>query len=184
MISSNDLRNGTLFTYEGDPWKVTKFEHIFQGRGRGKINIHARNLRTDNVRNIAFQASDSVEEADIQKLKYTFKYRSREDAVFASDNDEELSLPLKQVKWDVQFLTKNQEVWVLFFEDKPLGLILPPTVVLTVKKTDPGVKGDTVSNTLKPAVMSTGLNTKVPLFVDEGENIIIGTEEGDYRGRV
>lgn len=182
MLSSNDLRNGTLFTYEGDPWKVTKFEHIFQGRGRGKINIHAKNLRTGNVRMIAFQASDSVEEADIQKRKFTFKYRSREDAVFSNDS-EELSIPLEQVKWDVQFLTKDQEVWVLFFADKPLGLILPPTVILTVKKTDPGVKGDTVSNTLKPAIMSTGLNTKVPFFVDEGDNIIVGTEEGDYRGR-
>ncbi|MEK9171404.1 MAG: elongation factor P, partial [Patescibacteria group bacterium] len=94
-----------------------------------------------------------------------------------------ISIPIDKVEWEIQFLTKKQEIWTLFFEDAPISIILPPTVELEVKETDPGVKGDTVSNTLKSAKMSTGLVVKVPLFINAGERIIVSTEDGSYRSR-
>lgn len=179
MLSSNDLRNGTLFVWEDDPWKVLKFEHIFQGRGRGKVTVRARNLKNGSVRELSFQSSDMVDEADVSKKKLIFRYRTREELVF----DEDLSLPLEQSEWEAQFLTKGEKVWVLFYQEKPIGLTLPPTVVLTVKQTEPGFRGDSVSNILKPATLSTGLAVKIPLFINEGEKIVVSTETGEYRGR-
>lgn len=182
MLSVNDLRNGTLFEWEDDPWKVLKFEHSFKGRGRGKVTVRVKNLKSNAVREIAFQSSESVEEADVAKKKVIFLYRNRQEAVF-DDEDEQLFIPLGKIKWELNFLTKQLEVWVLFYNEEPIGLILPSTVTLKVKKSDPGVKGDTVSNVLKPAILETNFEAKVPLFIDEGESVIIDTENGEYRGR-
>lgn len=179
MLSSNDLRSGTLFVWEDDPWKVLKYEHIFKGRGRGKVTVRARNLKNQAVREISFQSSDMVDEADVTKKKLIFRYRTRQELVFDGD----LSLPLEQSESEAQFLTKDEEVWVLFYQSQPIGITLPPTVVLTVKHTEPGFKGDSVSNILKPAVLNTGLSVKVPLFINEGEKIVVSTETGEYRGR-
>ncbi len=184
MLSANELRNGTVFSYEDAPWKVTKFEHSFKGRGRGKVTVKARNLKTGSPREISFQSSETVEEADIQRRQLTYLYRTRDEAVFSGgDEDEQIIIPIGKVEWEIQFLTKRQEIWALFFEDEPITIILPPTVELEVKETDPGVKGDTVSNTLKPAKLSTGLIVKVPLFINAGEKIIVSTEDGSYRSR-
>src|SRR3989338_6958925 len=184
MLSANELRNGTVFSYEDAPWKVTKFEHSFKGRGRGKVTVKARNLKTGSPREISFQSSETIEEADVQRRQLTYLYRTRDEAAFVgNDEDEQISIPIDKVKWEIQFLTKKQEIWTLFFEDEPINIILPPTVELEVKETDPGVKGDTVSNTLKSAKLSTGLTVKVPLFINSNEKIIVSTEDGEYRNR-
>lgn len=184
MLSANELRNGTVFSYEDGPWKVTKFEHSFKGRGRGKVTVKARNLKTGTVREISYQSSEMVEEADVQRRQLVYLYRTRDEAIFSTEEEEEqISIPIDKVEWEIQFLTKKQEIWTLFFEDAPISIILPPTVELEVKETDPGVKGDTVSNTLKSAKMSTGLVVKVPLFINAGERIIVSTEDGSYRSR-
>lgn len=173
-----------MFSFEDAPWKVTKFEHSFKGRGRGKVTVKARNLKTGSPREISFQSSEAVEEADVSRRQLTYLYRTRDEAVFSSgDEDEQIFIPIDKVEWEIQFLTKKQEIWTLFFEDEPISIILPPTVELEVKETDPGVKGDTVSNTLKSAKMSTGLMVKVPLFINAGEKIIVSTEDGSYRSR-
>ncbi|MBI5356853.1 elongation factor P [Candidatus Collierbacteria bacterium] len=184
MLSANELRNGTVFSYEDGPWKVTKFEHSFKGRGRGKVTVKARNLKTGTVREISYQSSEMVEEADVERRQLTYLYRTRDEAIFdGGDEGEQIAIPIDKVEWEIQFLTKKQEIWTLFFEEEPISIILPPTVELEVKETDPGVKGDTVSNTLKQAKMSTGLAVKVPLFINAGEKIIVSTEDGGYRSR-
>ena len=184
MLSANELRNGTVFSYEDAPWKVAKFEHSFKGRGRGKVTVKARNLKTGVARDISFQSSEMVEEADVQRRRLIYLYRTRNEAVFSGDDeDEQISIPIDKVEWEIRFLTKRQEIWTLFFEDEPISIILPPTVELEVKETDPGVKGDTVSNTLKSAKMSTGLVVKVPLFINSNEKIIVSTEDGEYRSK-
>lgn len=192
MLSANELRNGTVFSYEDAPWKVTKFEHSFKGRGRGKVTVKARNLKTGSPREISFQSSETVEEADVSRRQLTYLYRTRDETVFSGeagsgsageDTSEQISIPIDKIEWEIQFLTKKQEIWTLFFENEPISIILPPTVELEVKETDPGVKGDTVSNTLKSAKLSTGLTVKVPLFINQGERIMVDTENGEYRSR-
>lgn len=182
MISVKDLRNGTMFEWEQSPWKVLKFEHTFKGRGRGKVSVRAKNLKNGAVRELPFQSSDSVGEAEVTRKKATYLYRTRSEAVFDLDG-EELFIPVDQIEWELNFLSKKQETWLLLYEDRPMTVLLSPTVTLMIKKSDPGVKGDTVSNTLKPATLSTGFVTKVPLFIRQGENIVIDTESGEYRGR-
>ncbi len=182
MISAKDLRNGTVFEFEDAPWKVLKYEHIFKGRGRGKVSIRAKNLKEGSVREMSFQSSVNVEEAEVERGKVTYLYRTREEAVFDREG-EELFIPIEAVQWELSFLKKQQEIWVLFYKDEPIGIQLPPSVELTIKSTDPGVRGDTVSNTLKPAILETGFSTKVPLFIDAGEAISVDTETGEYRSR-
>ena len=116
MLSANELRNGTVFSYEDAPWKVTKFEHSFKGRGRGKVTVKARNLKTGSPREISFQSSETVEEADVQRRQLTYLYRTRNEAIFSSDDeDEQISIPIDKVEWEIQFLTKRQAIWALFF---------------------------------------------------------------------
>lgn len=182
MLSAKELRNGTVFEYENAPWKVLKYEHIFKGRGRGKVSVRAKNLKDGSVREMSFQSSENVKEAEVERIKITYLYRTREEAVFDKQG-EKLFMPVQAVEWELNFLKKQQEVWVLFYHDEPIGIQLPPTVELSIKSTDPGVKGDTVSNTLKPAVLTTGFTTKVPLFIGLGERVSVDTETGEYRGR-
>ena len=102
MLSANELRNGTVFSYEDGPWKVTKFEHSFKGRGRGKVTVKARNLKTGTVREISYQSSEMVEEADVQRRQLVYLYRTRDEAIFQPKKKKN-KFPSRLIKWNGKF---------------------------------------------------------------------------------
>jgi len=185
MLSANDLRNGTIFVHEKAPWVVLKYQSKVKGRGRGRVVVRVKNLKNKSVREFTFQSSEKFEEAEIERIKAEFLFRTREEAVFLVNKEKEF-LDLGILGDQVNFLMKGMGVWLVKFEGKLVDVALPATVNLRIKETDPGVRGNSASsasNIYKAAVLETGLSVKVPLFVKQGEKVVISTETGEYKGR-
>lgn len=182
MLSANDLRNGIIFVHEKAPWVVLKYQSKVKGRGRGRVVVRVKNLKNKSVREFTFQSSEKFEEAEIERIKAEFLFRTREEAVFLVNKEKEF-LDLEILGDRVSFLMKGMEVWLVKFEGELVDVSLPATVDLRIKETDPGVKGNSASNMYKAAVLETGLSVKVPLFVNQGEKVVISTETGEYRSR-
>lgn len=181
MISPSDFRKGLKLMYEGNPYYVVDFMHVKMGRGRPHVKAKLKNLITGQIIEKSFLTTESFEEPDLEERKMQYLYSQSDEYVFMD------STTFDQVPIDVGslgnarwFLVENEEYSILFFEGRPLSLNLPASVVLTVTQAEPAVKGDTVSNVLKPAKVQTGYEVKVPLFVKEGDKIKIDTRTGEY----
>jgi elongation factor P len=185
MVPVTELRAGAVFKESGDPFQVLKYTHTKMGRGNAVIRIKAKNLRTGAVLEKAFNSGAKVEGADVSKRSVQFLYQDGKNLHFKDlENEQKLSLPISLAPTAGNFLSKNQEVKILIFEDEPLAVEIPPTVELNVKKTEPGIKGNSATNIYKPATLESGYKLQVPLFVNEGDTIKVNTESGKYVSRV
>lgn len=188
MISVNDLRAGTAFFDNGQPWVVIKFEHIKMGRGNAVIKVKAKNLKSGTIIEKSFINAEKVEEASTTKKQLQYLYRDGNSLVFMDPRSfEQFLLPKELLGEQSLYLKGGIIVNVAFLEEDekiiPLGVELPTKMEFAVAETDPGVKGDSAVNIYKPAKLETGLAIKVPLFVNEGEKIIVDTRTGEYAGR-
>jgi len=185
MIPVTDLRAGAIFKEGNEPFQVVKYTHTKPGRGNAVIRVRIRNLRTGATLEKVFLSGAKVEEADVSKKSVRFLYQDGKNLHFKDlENEHKLSLPLSLAPAAGNFLSKNQEVKVLIFEDEPLAVELPSTIELKVKKTEPGIKGNSATNIYKPATLESGFKLQVPLFINEGDTIKVNTESGKYVSRV
>ncbi|MEW5924339.1 MAG: elongation factor P [Candidatus Zixiibacteriota bacterium] len=181
MISSGELRKGTKVMYEGNPYHVVDFMHVKMGRGRPHVKVKMKHLITGQVIEKSFLTTENFDQPDLEHKNMQYLYTQDNEYIFMDTTtydqihiDEE---HLGDAHW---YLMENEEYSLLFFEGKPISVDLPASVVLTVMRTEPAVKGDTVSNVMKPATVETGYVVKVPLFVKEGDKIKIDTRTGEY----
>src|SRR3972149_8429658 len=176
MINATELKNGAAFLYEGKPFKVIKYELNKMGRGGAIVRVSCLNLESgDNVEH-AFSSNLSFPQVDLSKQKLQYLYKDGGSCYFMNPvSYEQIEIPLKTLGEDVIYLKEGEDVSILFWEDKPLSIELPPKVALTVKETDPGVKGNSATNIYKPAVLENGLKLKVPLFINPGDKIRVDT---------
>jgi len=182
MISVTELRKGAVFKDNGDPLQVTSYLHKKLGRSKATIRIKAKNLRTAATLDTVFSSGAKVEEAEVVKKSVQFLYQDGKQMHFTdSETGDKVSLPFDGAG---KFLAKNAEVKILSFEDEPLSIELPSAVELTVKKTEPGFKGNSATNIYKPATLESGHTLPVPLFINEGDTIKVNTETGKYVSRV
>jgi len=181
MISSGDFRKGSKLMYEGGPYIVVDFMHVKMGRGRPHVKAKMKNLLTGNVIEKSFLTTESFDEPDLENRKMQFLYSQSDEFTFMdSTTFDQLTVAgemLGDSKW---YLIENDEYDVLLYQGNPISIDLPASVVLTVIESEPAVKGDSVSNIMKPAKVETGLEIKVPLFVKEGDKIKIDTRTGQY----
>jgi len=185
MIPVTDLRAGAIFKEGNEPFQVLKYTHTKPGRGNAVIRVKIRNLRTGATLEKVFLSGARVEEADVSKKSVQFLYQDGKNLHFKDlENEHKLSLPMSLASTAGNFLSKNQEVKVLIFEDAPLAVEIPPTVELEVKKTEPGVKGNSATNIYKPATLESSFKLQVPLFINEGDVIKVNTESGRYIERI
>jgi elongation factor P len=185
MIAVTELRAGAVFKEGNDPFQVSKYTHTKMGRGNAVIRIKAKNLRTGAVLEKAFNSGAKVEEADVSKKGVQFLYQDGRNLHFKDlENEHKLSLSISLAPTAGNFLSKNQEAKILIFENEPLAVEIPPTVELKVKKTEPGIKGNSATNIYKPATLESGYKLQVPLFVNEGDTIKVNAESGKYISRV
>lgn len=185
MINVTDLKNGTTFLHFGKPCQVIKYNLIKLGRGSACVKVTARNLQSGGIEEISYQSNASVEEALTLKKKLQYLYKDAANAVFMDPlTFDQTEIPLRVLGEQINYLQEGDEVEVLFLSEQPLTVKLPPKVVLTVKQTDPGAKGNSATNVYKPAVLENGLKIKVPLFIKVGDKIRIDTRSGDYIERV
>ena len=184
VYMAGDVRNGTTFELDGSVYKVVEFQHVKPGKGAAFVRTKLKNLRTGATIEITFNSATKVELARIEKKPMQFLYANGDDYVFMNMNDySQVELNAKVLGDDTKFLKENLDVDIAFYEGEMLGLYLPDKIEMKVVKTEPGVKGNTQSSAMKDATLETGMVIRIPLFVNEGEKVIVSTKDGKYVSR-
>ena len=183
MITTNDLKNGYVLDIDGELVSVVQFQHVKPGKGGAFVRTKLKSMTTGSVVEKTFRAGEKVERVITESRTMQFLYRDG-DQLNLMDNStyEQIPVSAALVEHD-DLLAPNTDVQVLFVRDAPIRVELPTFVELEVTQTDPGVKGDTVSNVTKPAQVETGAVIDVPLFVNEGDRLKIDTRTRAYSAR-
>lgn len=184
MITTSEFRNGTTIVYENNIYQIIDFLHVKSARGGAIVKTKLRNLRTGAIIENTFNSGLKVKRAQIDRIKMQYLYASGTTHVFMNENTyEQIEINEDQIIEQLKYIVENDVVEILFYISEIIGVNLPDNVVLTVKETMPGVKGDTKTNASKDAIMDSGLLVKVPLFIEEGERIIVSTHDASYVSR-
>ena len=183
-IEAGDFKTGLTVMVDGDPWVVIEFMHVKPGKGAAILKTKMKNLKTGSTQERNFNASTKFEAATIEKKKATFSY-SADNVYYFMDNEsfETYELTEAQIGFKKYFILDGMEINLVFFEGNVLDVVLPDKVEVTLVDCEMAVKGDTATNALKNAVTETGLTVKVPMFINNGEKIIVSTADGKYTGR-
>ncbi len=184
MINVNDIKNGMTILFEDNIYVVLDFQHVKPGKGAAFVKAKLKNLRTGSIIEKTFNSSIKLERAIIEKKNMQFLYVTGNTYTFM-DNEtyEQIELTEDHLGNDKYYLKDGLEVMISVYQGEILGVILPEKVELTVTQTEPAVKGNTTNNATKDAVVETGLSVRVPLFIEEGEAILISTKDGSYASR-
>ncbi|MDX2215890.1 MAG: elongation factor P [Oculatellaceae cyanobacterium bins.114] len=184
MISSNDFRPGVSIVLDGSVWRVVEFLHVKPGKGAAFVRTKLKNVQNGNVVERTFRAAETVPQATLEKSVMQHTYKEGDDYVFMDmETYEESRLSATQIGDRVKYLKEGMEASVVRWEEQILEVELPNSVVLEITQTDPGVKGDTATGGTKPAILETGAQVMVPLFISVGERIKIDTRTDTYLGR-
>jgi elongation factor P len=185
MISTNDFKTGQTIVHEGNIYSVIEFMHVKPGKGGAFVRTKLRNLRTGSVTDYTFNAGTKVERAQIDKNMMQYLYADGDKHIFMNNESyEQIEIPAQQIEYELKYIIEGMSVEVMFYNNiEILGVSLPDKIIMEVKETVPGVKGDTKTNAMKDAIMQTGLLVKVPMFIEEGEKIIVNTTDGSYVSR-
>ena len=184
-VEAVEIRPGNLLEWNKRVWRVLKSYHVHVGgRGGAFMQVEMKDIESGTKTNQRFRTEDKVERAFVDPREMTFSYQDGDNYVFMDkESYEELRLPADFVEGQAGYLLPNADVQVNFYNDRPIGLELPPTVILTVSETEPGIRNATATNTFKAATMETGLVVQVPPFISQGEKIKVSTNDGSYMER-
>jgi elongation factor P len=184
MLGINEIKAGKNILWEDAPYVVLNAEHSKTGRAGAVLRTKLKNLLTGNVLDKTFNGSDKVDEADMSKTKAQYLYQEHDGFVFMDTvTYDQFSLSKDIIGNANLYLLEGTEVTVLNFNDNPVNIELPIKVTLTVVEAPPGIKGDTAGTGGKVVKMETGLTVSAPLFINEGDKLIINTEKGEYVSR-
>lgn len=184
MIIVNDLKPGTTFESGQNIYTVLAVDRNKTAMRQMIVKVKVKNLRTGVINELNFTGGDKVEQAMIEKKKMQYLYDDGDSLVFMDNATyEQVEIPKDRLTWEINFLTSNQEVDIQMYENEILGVVLPDKVALELIECEPAVKGDTATSAMKNAKCETGLEIKVPLFIENGEKIIVSTADGKYSGR-
>lgn len=186
MASTNDIKNGMVIKFNHDLYSVVEFLHVKPGKGAAFVRTKLKSINTGKVLENTFPSGHKIEPVRVERHKYSFVYQDGDDYNFMNqENFEQMPIPGKLIDAK-EFLSEGLEceVMVNADEDQILYVDLPNFVEAEVTYTEPGLKGDTVSNTFKPATLSTGATVKVPLFINIGDKLKIDTRTKAYVERV
>jgi len=180
-VSTNQFKNGMHIALDGDVWRIVEFQHVKPGKGGAFVRTKLKGIDTGSVVDKTFRAGEKFERIRTEQKNMQYLYDSGDDVVFMDEATyEQLALPHASVEDALAFMQPSSSVQVLFVGGKPTGVELPGSVVLEVTETEPGVKGDTVSNVTKPATLETGAVIQVPLFVNVGDRLKVDPRDGRY----
>jgi elongation factor P len=183
-VNTNQFKNGMHVKVDGDVWRIVGFQHVKPGKGGAFVRTKLKNLASGSVVDRTFRAGEKFERMHTETKNVQYLYDSGDEVVFMEeDTYEQFSLSRESVAEDLEFLPPSTSVQILTVDGKPAGLQLPSSIELAVSETEPGVKGDTVSNVTKPATLETGAIIQVPLFVVKGERIKVDPKERRYISR-
>jgi len=184
MISTNDFKTGATVEIDGDAWQILDFQHVKPGKGAAFVRTKLRNVKTSVVKETTFRAGEKIPKALVETKQMQYLYNSGDEYTFMdTESYEQMSLPGSRIERELNFLLENSNVYLVFYKGEVIGIDIPNTVILEVTETEPGIKGDTAQGATKNATMETGLVVHVPLFINQGDKLIIDTRSGDYVSR-
>ena len=184
MATTNDLKNGMTLDLDGSLWTVVEFQHVKPGKGPAFVRTKMKQVLTGKVVEKTFNAGVKVEVAVVEKRDMQFLYKDGEDFVFMDTSTyDQLTISAATVGDASNYMLENAEVIVAMHEGNPLFVELPASVALEITYTEPGIQGDRSSGGTKPATLETGIDIQVPLFIKQGEKVLVDTRDGSYLGR-
>ena len=184
MVTAGDFKKGLTVEWDGGIWTIVDFQHVKPGKGAAFVRTKIKNIITGAVVERSFNPTEKMPKAIIETQVMQYLYNDG-DLYYFMDNEtfEQLALPKEQVEDSIPFMKENTEATIRFYKGAPFSVEAPTFVDLEVIHTEPGFKGDTASNTTKPATVETGLTLNVPLFVEIGDVLRIDTRTGEYMSR-
>jgi elongation factor P len=185
LISTNQFKNGTHIEVDGTIYRIVEFQHVKPGKGGAFVRTKLRKVEDGTVQDKTFRAGEKFRPVRTETRKMQYLYDSGDAVVFMDSRDyDQLELPREVVGDALRWMLPNEEADVLFVDERPAGVQVPSAVEMAVRKTDPGLKGDTASGGgTKPAELETGVKVAVPLFVNEGDRVRVDTRSGEYVSR-
>jgi elongation factor P len=184
VVNTNQFRNGMHIELDGGVWRIVEFQHVKPGKGGAFVRTKVKNLDSGAVVDRTFRAGEKFPRVHTEVKNMQYLYESGDEVVFMDEETyEQTALPRASVAEALEFLEPSSSVQMLTVDGRPAGVQLPSAVELTVAETEPGVRGDTVSNVTKPAKLETGATVHVPLFVNAGERIKVDPRERRYISR-
>jgi elongation factor P len=184
-VSTNDLKNGMTLELDGTLFQVVEFQHVKPGKGGAFVRTKLRNVKSGSVVERTFNAGVKVGLAIVERKDMQYLYRDGESLTFMDMSSyEQIPVAAELVGDGASWLSEGATAQVSMHQGTPIGVELPPSVTLAITKTQPAVKGDTKNNAMKPAVLETGAEIQVPMFVEEGERVKVDTRSGAYMERV
>lgn len=184
-MRASDLKPGMAIQIDGQVWIIVKTEHVKPGKGGAFAQLKLKNIKTGQNVEKRYRSSDDVEQVNVDRREMEYLYSDSSGAVFMdNENFEQYTLSEELLGEAMLYVKPNTSIDGLFFEGNCISVDLPSTVDLEVSETPPGIKGATATNQLKEAILETGLKTRVPPFISNGEVVRISTEDGSYLSRV
>jgi len=186
MATTSDIRNGLCIRHNNDIFKVVEFLHVKPGKGPAFVRTKLKSLTSGKVLDNTFPAGRKIDDIRVETRKYQFLYPEGDTFHFMNTDDYN-QITLEKSTLDAPDLLKEGEIVTIIFnteDDMPLSVDMPASVILEIKHTEPGVKGNTATNATKPATVETGASINVPLFINEGDKIKVDTAKGAYLERV
>ena len=184
MIDINDIKNGMTVIIDGQIYQIVDFLHVKPGKGSAFMKMKLKNLRAGTTLEKTMNTNIKLEKANITKVQMSYLYSTGDEYVFMDMNTyEQVTLPEKQIEDEAKYLKENLEVELVYFNDELLGLNLPDKIDYKVVSTNDAVKGNTSTNAQKDAELENGLVIKVPLFINNDDEVIVSTADGKYVSR-
>ena len=183
-MNVTELRPGNYFEDDGNLYYVIDILLNKTAMRKMVAKVKVKNVRSGVITELSANSGYQVETVRLDKKKMNYLYDNGDFLVFM-DNEtyEQVEIPKARLEWEIKFLKENQEVEITSYEDEILGINLPAKVTLKITHCEPAVRGDTVNKAMKDATVETGLKIRVPLFINEGDNVLVRTDTGDYDGR-
>lgn len=181
MLSLNEIKIGKLIEVANEPFVVIKADHHKMGRGGAVLKTKLKNLVNGNVVEKTFQGNDKADEAITETSKANFLYKTDAEVCFMNNETyEQFGLPIEQIGDKINFLKEGTDVDILYFHNSPVAMKLPIKIAFKVVSAPPGVKGNSAGNVTKIVELETGMQINAPMFINEGEIIIVNTDTGEY----
>ena len=183
-INAGNIAKGIFIIYKDAPHVVTKAEFMTPGKGTTVMRTRLKNVRTGVTSDFTFKASESVEVVEVENIEMQYLYRDAQELVFMDPRTyDQITIPVSLLEEQIGYLIADLKCWVLMYEDKPIGITLPPQVSLKVTEAPDSTAGNRVNAPKKPIKLETGIEIQAPIFIKEGENILVDTTTGEYVGR-
>ena len=183
-INGNSVKPGMIVEHKNDLWVVTKSQSVKPGKGGAFNQVEMKSLKNGSKLNERFRASEEVERVRVDEEKFQYLYQQENKLTFMNLTDyEQMELDVEFIGDKIDLLRENDEVILEMYDEKPIGIQLPNTLIFEVSETEAVVKGQTAASSNKPALLENGLRVMVPPFIEQGEKVIINTEDLTYLKR-